>query len=71
MASGAEKHREHAWRGHFEWGAEDSVLALPFNGISPPEEEYSTRKLVEDTEFASRVPFEEGIRVTVDWLKIL
>ena len=47
------------------------VGALPFNGISLPEEEYATQKLVNDTGFTPQVPFEEGIRMTVEWLKTL
>lgn len=47
------------------------IGALSFNGISLPEEEYSTKKLVEDTEYVPSVSFEEGIRKTVEWLKSL
>lgn len=42
---------------------------IPFNGIALPPEAYDATKLINDTGYKPEVPFEEGIRWTVDWLK--
>lgn len=42
---------------------------VPFNGISLPAEEFDCSKLMNDTGYSAAVPFETGIRRTVDWLK--
>lgn len=43
--------------------------AVPFNGVAQPAEVFDCSKLVEHTGYAPRVPFEEGIRETVVWLR--
>lgn len=40
-----------------------------YNGFGLPEKEYECTKLLRDTGFEPAVPFEEGIRKTVSWLK--
>lgn len=42
---------------------------IPFNGIPLPEEAYDTSKLVEDTGYCPMVCFEDGIKMTIDWLR--
>ncbi|PYG87794.1 nucleoside-diphosphate-sugar epimerase [Ruminiclostridium sufflavum DSM 19573] len=42
---------------------------LPFNGISLKEEDFDCGKLVEDTGYKPQVSFEDGICMTVEWLK--
>lgn len=42
---------------------------IPFYGTPLPAEEFNTDKLVQDTAFAARVPFEQGIVMTLKWLK--
>lgn len=44
--------------------------AIPFNGTPQPASTFDCTKLVEDTGYAPRVPFEEGIRKTVSWLRV-
>lgn len=43
--------------------------AVPFHGITLPEESYDASKLMTDTGFCAEVSFEEGIIKTVKWLK--
>lgn len=43
--------------------------AVPFNGVIQPESVFDCTKLVEETGYGPQVPFEEGIRTTVDWLR--
>ena len=43
--------------------------AVPFNGVRQPASVFDCTKLVEDTGYRPEVPFEEGIRTTVDWLR--
>lgn len=45
-----------------------SFGTAPFVGISLPLNAYSTKKLEEDTGFHAKVPFSEGIRLTMDWI---
>ena len=42
---------------------------IPFNGIPLSTSEYDTTKLVRDTGYEPMIAFEEGIKLTVDWLK--
>lgn len=42
---------------------------IPYYGTVLPLEEFDTSKLVEDTGFIPEVPFETGIKATVDWLR--
>lgn len=42
---------------------------IPFNGNPLPLEAYDGKKLANDTGFVPKVSFEDGIRMTVDWLK--
>lgn len=42
---------------------------IPFNGVCLPDEEFDCTKLQKDTGYAAEVPFEVGIRKTIDWLK--
>ncbi len=42
---------------------------VPFNGKPLNAEEYSIEKLKEHTGFTPLVPFEEGIKKTIEWLK--
>lgn len=43
---------------------------IPFNGKALPDESYDTTKLVHDTGFQPSVFFEDGIKMTVEWLKL-
>lgn len=43
--------------------------AVPFNGISQPEEVFNCTKLVEHTGYTPHVLFKEGIHETVTWLR--
>jgi NAD-dependent epimerase/dehydratase len=43
--------------------------AIPFNGITQPAEVFDCSKLVQDTGYTPKVSFEEGITMTVKWLK--
>lgn len=43
--------------------------AVPFNGVMQPANVFDCTKLVEDTGYEPKMPFEQGIRVTVDWLR--
>lgn len=42
---------------------------VPFNGVSLEEKEYSTEKLVNDVGYQPQVSFEDGIKLTIDWLR--
>lgn len=42
---------------------------IPFNGIALAPEAYDSTKLTKDTGFTALVPFEDGIKWTVGWLK--
>lgn len=42
---------------------------VPFYGTPLPADEFNTDKLVQDTAFAARVSFEQGIEMTLEWLK--
>ena len=42
---------------------------IPFNGIPLEESAYDTTKLVKDTGYQPQVAFEDGIKLTVDWLR--
>lgn len=42
---------------------------VPFHGIPLPPQELSTAKLEADTNYTANVPFEKGIRETIQWLK--
>ena len=44
---------------------------IPFNGKSLSAEEYSVEKLAKDTGYKALIPFEKGIKLTIDWLKTL
>lgn len=44
--------------------------AIPFNGVAQPASVFDCTALVEDTGYAPRVSFGEGIRKTVEWLRI-
>lgn len=44
---------------------------IPFNGKSLDDREYSVQKLYDDTGYEALVSFEEGIKLTIDWLKTL
>lgn len=51
-------------------GIELHLGRVPFNGIAQPASTYDCTPLVEDTGYCPHVPFEEGIRKTVEWLRI-
>lgn len=42
---------------------------MPYSGISLPADRFSIKKLTEDTGFVPEVPFEEGIKRTMEWIK--
>lgn len=42
---------------------------IPFNGIALEAEAFSTDKLVSDTGYRPEISFEEGIKLTIEWLK--
>lgn len=44
--------------------------AVPFNGVELPASVFDCSKLVEHTGYEPEVSFEEGIKKTVEWLKI-
>lgn len=44
---------------------------VPFNGKSLLTDAYSVRKLKDDTGYEALVSFEDGIKLTIDWLKTL
>ena len=50
-------------------GIQLNLGAVPFNGVAHPESVFDCSKLVEDTGYCPRVPFEEGIVTTVEWLR--
>ncbi len=50
-------------------GIELHLGEIAFNGRSLPESEYDTQKLVKDTGFKPEINFNEGIAVTIEWLK--
>ncbi len=43
--------------------------AVPFNGICMPRENFDASALMADTGFLPQVSFEEGIRLTAEWLR--
>lgn len=43
--------------------------AAPFSGISLPKETFDNAVLIEDTGFAPKVSFQEGIALTAGWIK--
>jgi len=43
--------------------------AIPFNGVYLPLNIFDTSDLVKDTGFCPSIPFEEGIRLTAEWIK--
>lgn len=42
---------------------------IPFTGINLPLEVFSTENITKDTGYRPSVPFSEGIKITMDWLK--
>ena len=44
---------------------------IPFTGINLPLSVYDTSTTKEDTDFEASISFEEGTKMTMDWLKIL
>lgn len=44
--------------------------AIPFNGVAHPASTFDCTALVEDTGYSPRVSFEEGIKTTVEWLRV-
>lgn len=42
---------------------------VPFNGNSLPSEAYDGSKLMKDTGFEPKIEFEDGIKMTIDWLR--
>ena len=42
---------------------------VPFNGVCLPDEEFDCSKLMNDTRYCAKIPFEDGIRETIAWLK--
>ena len=42
---------------------------IPFNGVCLADEEFDSSKLINDTGYQAVVPFREGIRKTIEWLK--
>lgn len=46
-----------------------SLGAIPFHGIEQPESTFDCSLLVEDTGYEPRVPFSEGIKTTVKWIR--
>ena len=43
--------------------------AIPFNGVEQPESTFDCKMLVEDTGYAPRIPFADGIKTTVKWIR--
>ena len=43
--------------------------AVPFNGVQQPVTVFDCTQLVEDTGYQPRVPFPEGVQITVKWLR--
>lgn len=43
--------------------------AIPFNGVQQPAEVFDCSALVEDTGYQPRVAFQDGIKITVKWLR--
>lgn len=43
--------------------------AVPFRGVQHPVSIFDCTQLIEDTGYMPRTSFEEGIRITVEWLK--
>lgn len=43
--------------------------AVPFNGIAQPASTFDCSRLVDDTGYSPKVSFEDGIKITVQWLK--
>ena len=44
--------------------------AIPFNGVAQPESTFDCSQLVEDTGYHPRVSFKDGIKKTVEWIRI-
>lgn len=40
-----------------------------FNGVCLPDREFDCSKLINDTGYLAKISFEEGIKMTIDWLK--
>jgi len=43
--------------------------AVPFNGVAQPESTFDCSALVQDTGYCPKVPFREGIQMTIPWLR--
>lgn len=43
--------------------------AIPFNGIAQPASTFDCSALVEDTGYSPHISFEQGVKVTVEWLR--
>lgn len=43
--------------------------AIPFNGITQPEELFDCSKLVNDTGYRPKITFEEGLKKTIPWIR--
>jgi nucleoside-diphosphate-sugar epimerase len=43
--------------------------AIPFHGVVQPVKMYDCAKLIQDTGYHPKVPFEDGIRRTIKWIK--
>lgn len=43
--------------------------AIPFNGISMPEDRFDCAQLIKDTGYCPRISFQDGISLTVEWLR--
>lgn len=43
--------------------------AIPFNGVAQPASTFDCTALVEDTGYAPRISFRDGIKTTVSWLR--
>lgn len=43
--------------------------AVPFNGVAQPESIFDCSRLVEDTGYCPRISFQEGIKITIQWLR--
>ena len=42
---------------------------VPFTGVSLPIERFDIDALIKDTGFVPQIPFEDGIRRTMDWIE--
>lgn len=43
--------------------------AVPFNGVSHPKSVFDCSRLVEDTGYQPRIPFQDGIRQAIPWIR--